>query len=195
LTESIFQSNDDLVSSNDDEDEEDDDHDDEDEKGSNDDEDEEDDDHDDEDEKGSLDDDDDEDVDDDDDDDDDNAVKSKADDDDDDGGSDDDDAFPAADLFEEVPQNLPLRSQARLEILVFHRKSSAFGKLITYQQTLQLGLNAVKCSFSKVIHGTYKEDDDFWERLFSVIFYNCGDRRMMLVGKYMTRTNDSKPCF
>jgi hypothetical protein len=86
-------------------------------------------------------------------------------------------------LFEEVPKNLRLKSQGRLEILDFHCKSSAFGKLITYQQTLQLGLNAVKCSFTKVVSGLYTDDDEFWERLFSLIFYNCGGRRMMLVGK------------
>jgi hypothetical protein len=119
------------------------------------------------------------------DDDDDNEDNNDDDDDEDDSDEDDEDeAFPTAALFEESQKKLSLPSKGRHELLDFHRKSSAFGKLITYQQTLQLGLNAVKASFSMVVHGVYADDDDFWEKLFSIIYYNCGGRRMMLVGTY-----------
>ena len=86
-------------------------------------------------------------------------------------------------LFEERSHKVLLPSHQQVHLVDFHHKGSSFGKLVTYQQTLQLGLNAVKCSFTKALHNTYSHDDEFFEKLFSVIFFRCSQRRMMLEGK------------
>ena len=69
-----------------------------------------------------------------------------------------------------------------MELREFHQSKSAFGKLLSYQQTLQLGLSAVKVCFNKVLCAQYADDDSFMEQLFCVIFFKCGERRMMLEG-------------
>jgi hypothetical protein len=89
-------------------------------------------------------------------------------------------------FYEESRQEkLTLPSYAQVELRDFHKRSSALGKLLTYQQTLQLGISAVKVCFAKAIHGNYTKDKHFMEQLFCVIFFKCGERRMMLEGKLM----------
>lgn len=86
--------------------------------------------------------------------------------------------------FEEsTSKTLTLCNYERVELLDFHKRESSFGKLLTYQQTLQLGLSAVRVCFEKAIPGQYTSDDSFMEQLFCVIFFKCSDRRMMLEGK------------
>jgi hypothetical protein len=87
-------------------------------------------------------------------------------------------------FFEESSlEKLSLPSQGQVELRDFHKRASALGKLLTYQQTLQLGMSAVKVCFDKAIPGHYTNDHKFMEQLFCVIFFQCGDRRMMLEGK------------
>jgi hypothetical protein len=76
--------------------------------------------------------------------------------------------------------HLPL--YGKVELRDFHKSKYAFGKLLSYQQTLQLGLSAVKVCFHKVLRSQYTDDQSFMEQLFCVIFFQCGERRMMLEG-------------
>ena len=86
--------------------------------------------------------------------------------------------------FEESsPARISLPKQGQVELRDFHKRSSAFGKLGAYQQTLQLGLSAVRVCFSHALPNRYSNDEVFMEKLFTVIFFKCGERRMMLEGK------------
>ena len=69
--------------------------------------------------------------------------------------------------------NLP--SLGQVQLVDFHKQPSAFGKLIRYQQTLQLGLETVKTCLSKALSYHYSRDERFIEKLFSIIFYESGE--------------------
>ena len=83
---------------------------------------------------------------------------------------------------EEKPMSLPTHGQVQLR--QFHMQSSAFSKLLTYQQVLQLGMITLKTCFDPVIPSAYIKDDAFMEQLFCVVFFECSERRMMLEGKF-----------
>lgn len=98
------------------------------------------------------------------------------------------------DFFEESSPSQILPVYDQVELRDFHQRSSAFGKLSSYQQTLQLGMSAVKVCFEKVIPGQYLKDESFMEQLFTVIFFKCSERRMMLEGKTPTSMFTSPIC-
>jgi hypothetical protein len=88
-----------------------------------------------------------------------------------------------SDLMEgSIPSSFELPNHGRVELIEFHRKSSAFAKLLTYQQTLQLAMTAVNTCIGPMLPYQFSQDDSFMEKLFSVIFFNCGERRQMLEG-------------
>ena len=64
-----------------------------------------------------------------------------------------------------------LPQYGKVKLRDFHKRSSTFGEVLTYQQTLQLGMSAVKVCFNKVLHAQYTKDDSFMEQLFCVIFF------------------------
>lgn len=78
------------------------------------------------------------------------------------------------------PVSLPAYGQVQLR--QFHTQSSAVGKLLAYQQVLQLGMSAIRACFTTVLIKPYLDDDKFMEQLFCVIFFECSERRMMLEG-------------
>ena len=80
------------------------------------------------------------------------------------------------------PVSLPAHGQVQLR--QFHTKSSAVGKLLAYQQVLQLGMSAIRACFTTVLIKPYINDNKFMEQLFCVIFFECSERRMMLEGAW-----------
>jgi hypothetical protein len=88
-------------------------------------------------------------------------------------------------------RSFELPNHGQVELLDFHRKSSAFAKCLTYQQTLQLAMTTVMTCIARMLPYQYSQDENFMEKLFSVIFFNCGERRQMLEGKPQTTSTDA----
>ena len=88
-------------------------------------------------------------------------------------------------FFEETSlEKVSLPTYDKVELRDFHKRASSFGKILSYQQTLQLGLNAVQLCFNKAVSSLLMKDDKFVEQLFCVVFFKCSERRMMLEGKW-----------
>ena len=100
---------------------------------------------------------------------------------------DEEDGDPGSEnLFREVEERpISLPTYGQVQIRQFHTRSSAFGKLLAYQQVLQLGMIALKTCFDPVICPGYIKDDSFMEQLFCVVFIDCSQRRMMLEGEFI----------
>ena len=98
--------------------------------------------------------------------------------------------------FEETtPKKLTLCMYGKVELRDFHKRDSSFGKLLSYQQTLQLALSTVSVCFKEAIHSKYKSDESFMEQLFGVIFFKCSERRMMLEGESLLFSISPLECF
>ena len=98
--------------------------------------------------------------------------------------------------FEETtPKKLTLCTYGKVELRDFHKRDSSFGKLLSYQQTLQLALSTVRVCFKEAIHSKYKSDESFMEQLFGVIFFKCSERRMMLEGEPLSFYKSPLQCF
>lgn len=53
---------------------------------------------------------------------------------------------------------------------------------MTYQQVFQLALDAVGTCLGQALPSQYSKDESFMEKLFSIIYFDCGERRQMLEG-------------
>ena len=78
------------------------------------------------------------------------------------------------DFFEEsCEQRISLPTFGQVEVRDVYKRSSAVGKVLTYQQTLQLGMVAVRVCFHDVLRKQYRDDDSFMEQLFCIIFFTA----------------------